>query len=187
MRDRRQPRYLHLVMVAAVAVTWICSFRLNQYAFASTMHTARAHWIFLPAGLRLLAVLVFAETGMFGIIIGSWVTVAGTTDLGISHELVLASCSGIAPYLAARQGRKFMAIPASLAGLSGQRILVLSLLSAACNAILLNTYLWLSSAVAEIRQIWAVFIGDFAGTWLLLAVMAAALSLWASFNRSGRR
>lgn len=187
MKDRGPPRYLHLVMIAAVAVTWICFFRINQYAFQSTMQTARAHWIFLPAGVRLLAVLVFSEVGMFGIILGSWVTVAGTTNLGADHELVLACCSGIAPYLAARQGSKWMAIPESLAGLSGPRILVLSLLSAASNAILLNSYLWLSDSETGTRQIWAVFVGDFAGTWLVLALIAAVLSLAANFNRPGPR
>lgn len=57
--------------IAGVAVAWPLVLWFNRWLFAPLDYMAWASWVFLPAAVRILAVLVFAEAGAIGLVLGA--------------------------------------------------------------------------------------------------------------------
>ncbi len=91
------------LMVAPTALVYAALYVLNDYLFGSLWFSPGVGWVFLPNGLRLIAILLFEEWGALGIIVGSlaMVGVQGSeADSGTAIGAALIN--GLAP-LAARQ------------------------------------------------------------------------------------
>lgn len=174
-----------LAVIAGIAAAWTLVFSLNSHVMANMAHSERANWVFLPASLRLLAVLIFRGTGALGLIAGSYVTVAGTTKSGLLHELGLALSSGLAPWLGVLVLQMAMQIPSSLAGLRPHHIALMAVVCATANAVLLNGFLWWTEdASVDVRHILAVFLGDVTGIAIGMFVITAGLGLFWRFTRN---
>jgi hypothetical protein len=59
--------------ILAVATLYFLGFYANDLLFSNLEHHRGAHWIFLPAGLRLLGILLLGSIGAIGIFLGSLV------------------------------------------------------------------------------------------------------------------
>lgn len=173
----RDPRTVfgEVAAVAAIGLSWSFLSQLNAWLFAGLEHTSRAHWIFLPAALRPLVILLFGRTGMLGLILGSYLTISGTTDAfaAITLSLIL----GISPWAAVTFGKAILDIPQSLAGLKARHIVLLCFLCAGTNAIALNGYLWLLGQLdGGAIQVATVFVGDMAGSTIVLFLISVLLA-----------
>lgn len=165
------------VTVIGIAVTWLAAFKLNEWAFSGTLHSARANWIFLPAAIRVIVVLLFGDLGALGLVVGAYLALddaAGNNEL---DAIILAASSGIAPLLAVITLKRWFSISDTLAGLRPWHIIALSLACAVTNAALLNGYLWLAGRLhSDFVQIVTVFIGDVLGMAIVLLALTVALS-----------
>lgn len=165
------------VTVIGIAVTWLAAFKLNEWAFSGTIHSARANWIFLPAAIRVIAVLLFGDLGALGLVVGAYLVVSGAGGDNGMHSFTLAVSSGIAPLIAVIALKRWFSISNTLAGLRPWHIIALSVACAASNAALLNGYLWLAGHLhSDFVQIATVFIGDVLGMAIVLLVLSVALS-----------
>lgn len=63
---------LKLVLGALTAFLFLGAIALNELLFASFEFARGISWVYLPAGVRLLCVLLFAEAGALGILFASW-------------------------------------------------------------------------------------------------------------------
>lgn len=122
------------LVVAVVALAWMASFEGNAWLFSELEHSGRAHWIFLPAALRLLAILMFGARGALGLVLGSLVTALGTSGGDTLHEIVLAVSSGLLPWAAISAGRALFNLPDNLSGIRAQHIIAMCTMSAGANA-----------------------------------------------------
>lgn len=169
------PRYLGIIF--GVAVAWAGAFTLNESVLAASQHSSRANWVFLPAAVRLLAVLLFGEVGAVGVVIGSLLTLPHALAIDPAYNAALAISSGAAPLAAVLVCRQFMAISRNLGGLRAWHIVVLSIASAAANAVILNSYLAAIGRLhGDIEQIATVFVGDMMGTAIVLFVLSNLLA-----------
>jgi len=165
--------------VLAIALAWFALFNLNDALFSELQHSIRAHWIFLPAVMRPLAILLFGSVGAWGLVLGAYLTVHGTTEGNALHEVTLALLSGLLPWLAVACARVPLQIPKSLSGLRPLDILVLCTLCAGVNAVGLNGYLWISGHLDNNPiQILTIFVGDLLGAAILLFLISSALAFW---------
>lgn len=88
-----------ILLISAISYWWF--FKLNESVFTSLLYSTGVNWIFLPAGLRLLLTLLFAEEGAIGIMIAS-------IAIGVNHyftndiqtAVLSGFISGAAPYIA---------------------------------------------------------------------------------------
>ena len=63
---------MKLAMIAGTAFMFLGTIFLNELLFAKMEFAHGISWIYLPAGVRLLCILLFAEAGAIGILFASW-------------------------------------------------------------------------------------------------------------------
>ena len=175
----RLPR--DLAAVAGIAALWVCLYWLNDWAFDFLDKTQAASWIFLPAALRLIAVLVWGLPGALGLWIGTMVTSSQVFGSWTPAVLIAAPMSALAPLLAVALMRKPLGLRPDLGGLSVGTLAQLAVASASCSALLHSlVFLWLNDPRANPADILIMLFGDLVGTLvvvyalkLLLAVLPA--------------
>lgn len=166
-----------LQTVTIVAIVWSVAFLLNEALFNAFKLTQLANWIFVPAAVRLLAILLFGRTGALGLVVGAYIVLQTISDAPWPYDLVLALTSGAAPLLALALCRRFLVIPPDLAGLRPLDIIILSIASAGCNALFLTVFQYVTAAELQIlHHFRIIFVGDMVGTALVMFLLSAILT-----------
>lgn len=174
--DLQQQRLPHPVLAAigiilAVAATWIFTFGLNTLLDPVFFEHIGVSWLFIPAGVRLLAVVLYRWKGAFGICVGSFVT-----SLYLYEDPVFITgtsiISGAAPWIVLQLLELNPGFRQNLADLSWLNLLLMCLMFALVNVTLTQgffVYMGTTgySAVPEISL--AMFIGDLSGAILVMA------------------
>ena len=165
------------LIVLGVAVSWAVLFHLNAVLFAHLEHSNRAHWIFLPAAVRVLSVLLFQGAGAGGLMLGAFFTLPHHGLASLATDLLISASSAIAPLVSVVICRRWIGIAADLSGLRGLHIVAVSVLSAATNAVGLNIALAAAGQLrGDMEQVATVFVGDMLGSAIVLAVISLGLS-----------
>ena len=173
-----------VVAVVGVAIVWLAFFKLNGWLFSQFEYTERAHWIFLPAALRVIAILLLGSKGALGLMVGAYFTLPHARPDDLTFELALSVSSGLAPLAAVAICQRLFEIDSDLAGLRGSHIIALSVASAFANSVLLNILMFATGRHHGDGVLAAtIFIGDMLGATLLLLATALAISI---FTRSRR-
>ncbi len=159
----------NLAVVAGIAVLWVGLYWLNDWAFRVLEKTQAASWIFLPAALRLIAVLVWGLPGALGLWIGAIVTSSQVFGSWTPAVLIAAPMSALAPLLAVTLMREPLALKPDLGGLSVGDLAQLALANATCSALLHSlVFLVLNDPKANPSDIMTMLIGDLVGTLVVL-------------------
>jgi len=155
--------------IAGVAILWVALFQLNGWLFESFEFTQHVNWVFLPAAVRVAAVLLFGISGAVGLFVGSLITSSPELSGGLSESLLAAAVSALAPLTAVHLVRLRMGISADLHGLSFGQLAVMSIAGAALSA-LAHTVLYTFQA-GELGRVWGLFpmfAGDLLGTLIIV-------------------
>lgn len=161
--------------ILAVATLYFVGFYANDVLFSNLEHHRGANWIFLPAGLRLLGVLLLGSRGAIGIFLGSllvvWNKVEPTAIGLIVEPMISAGAPLLTYYLVLRYG-----LSVELKNLSAKRLLLLATFFAVTSA-LIHSVWFVTQGVAEsfASSFIAMFIGDLLGTTLVLYAIRAGL------------
>ncbi len=171
--------WIGIAGVTASMIAWVLAYTLNDLVFGWTAWGVGIEWIFLPAAVRLGAVLIFRNAGAIGIGLGSLVT--SIAVFGDDTMLVAgtAIASGLSPLIAVRLTIRRFALDSSLSGLSGRQLLVCTAIYAAINAMLHNLLFWYGGRLARpFEGAVPMFVGDMLGAFLLIYLVKAAVSLY---------
>ncbi|RYY48421.1 MAG: hypothetical protein EOO24_67460 [Comamonadaceae bacterium] len=165
-------------LVVATVALFIAMLVLNEWLFKQLEFAPGINWVYLPAGTRLLCTLLFAEAGAIGLLLVSW----GVSFLWFfPHDFTRAFVGGIvaalAPYLVFRFARNRYGLANSLASLTPQRLLVLSVAYALASPLLHHVWFALEGQGALLQGFTAMFVGDLLGTLIVLYGMKMVLSL----------
>jgi len=165
-------------MVAVTMLLFFAVLKVNQLLFAALEFAPGINWIYLPAGVRLLAILLFAEAGAIGLLFISWIVCVVEF---FPNDPVRSFAGGIlasaSPYLVYRAMQHFSGLQPSLQNLTPKRLLILSLMFSLASPFL--HHLWF--ALYEDKQdLGASFVamvaGDLGGT--LAVLYFAKFLLW---------
>ncbi len=63
---------LHSSMIGATILLFLLALAINELLFTRLEFAPGINWIYLPAGVRLLCTLLFAEAGAIGLLLVSW-------------------------------------------------------------------------------------------------------------------
>jgi len=162
-----------LPSIAIVALTWAILYKLNNFALSSLSVTSFISWIFIPAGLRLLAILLLNRTAAIaGLFIGALIT-GFSLQLELIDWIVISAISATSPYLAIEVAHYFLPIKGKVCELSVGQIFTMSLSLAVYNAVLHNVYFYLFHFT---HRFWIntfeMLTGDFIGAFFVVYIFS---------------
>jgi hypothetical protein len=167
-----KPLPLTLSMIAATMALFLAALFINELLFARLEFAPGISWVYLPAGVRLLCTLLFAEAGAFGLLLVSWLV---CFFYFFPNDPVRSLAGGIlasaAPYAIYRLAQYFFKLQASLANLSARRLLYCALAFSIASPALHHLWFALYEHRPElVRSFLAMALGDLFGTLIVLYI-----------------
>jgi hypothetical protein len=161
--------------ILAVAILYFVGFYANDALFSNLEHHRGAHWIFLPAGLRLLSILLLGSIGAIGIFLGSLLVAFRLGESTLIDIIVEALISAGAPLLTYFLALRYC-LSVDLKNLNAKSLFLFATFFAAASA-LLHSIWFATQGVAEsfAASFLAMFVGDLLGTIIVLYVIRAGL------------
>lgn len=147
----------------------------NSLLFPWTPDAVYRHWIFVPAGLQLLLVMLFGWRGVLGLTFGGAAEyLSQPVGLNIPSALFVAGVDAMSVWLgveiySAMTGNRY-----PWANLSWRSVPVLSLITGVASAIgvfLAMVAAQIESGSTPLRDMALFAIGDFIGAWIFFAVV----------------
>jgi hypothetical protein len=172
---------LTLMMVTATVVGYTLIYSSNEWLFKGTEFAPGMAWVYLPAGVRLVCTLLFAEAGVIGILIASLLTSSlfeifpGDPITSIGYCLI----SALAPYLSYRLTLRGMRLKRSLANLTTTNLVTFVLLYGLANPLLQHVWFALRGIDSYFWQGLVIMsIGDLIGSLIVVYVIKVLLYLF---------
>ena len=170
----------NLGMAILAGLSFTLSFRVNQLLDAYFVYSPGISLLFIPAGVKLLFVLIGRLPAMIGIMIASVYLGYGIwPDKSILPVIYFAFVSLMTYTLSAYTIMWTLNIRKDLTNLRYWHILVLSLAASITNGIVHNL-LYMSQDVTTPDELWtkatAMTLGDFMGCFVVVALFQVAVS-----------
>jgi hypothetical protein len=153
------------------AVLFVGFFQLNDWLFSMFEHSKGINWIFLPAGFRVILVLVLGLPGALGLMLGSWFIdwelIQGQNALlGLLNGVV----GGLTPWLVLKYLQKQKWLGQQLQALNAAQLLNLTLVTSAASALTHQIIWWLLERpnMNIWVDVWPMFFGNVLGALLML-------------------
>lgn len=178
MKLAMQDAFEKTALTLGSAVLFVSFFHLNGWLFADLAYREGVNWVFLPAGFRIILVLVLGWQGAAGIMIGTWYLDQGSLDTNLWLVVLNGVVSGFSPFLVMKALGKGQAAEQLLKEMTTQRLLNFTLIFAAASAFAHHlVWLWLKRSDVNIWvDVWPMFVGDTIGTLLMLYLFKLLLS-----------
>jgi hypothetical protein len=172
----RTPSLSPWVAAAVVALLWVALFEFNRVLFAYTEATPFANWVFLPAALRVISVLVLGVPGAWGLFVGAMLTNQALLATDVWLAVTLSGLSAWVPWIGVGLTCRCLRVPHDLAGLTLAQVALMAGACAALSATAHSGFFW---AFMPDQAGWSgwipLFVGDLVGTWLVLWIGQAWL------------
>lgn len=168
-----------VIIAVCIAILWCLVYCLNDWLFSNFVFVQNAiNWVFLPAAVRVLAVLLAGWVGVFGLFFGSIVTstLVSFEDPMVTPILVLATISSMTPMLGLLVCTRGLKINNNLQGLSASNLLLICATIALLSVLAHNlAYYYFGHTVNILGGIVPMFVGDFLGMLIVLYVVKLTL------------
>jgi hypothetical protein len=170
---------LFLMGVLISALLYSTLFFLNDLVTEAVKYDLGVSWIYLPAGLRLLLILIFGLAGAIGIAVASFaISYFGVFPTDLVTCIGIGLISGFAPLLAKLLIVSSIPINNDLSNLSLQKIIICVVAYAFISAGLHQYWFELRDLKSSsLDHFLVMFIGDIAGSILLIAVIKYSIDL----------
>ena len=159
------------ICIFGVAATWVLLFKLNMVVFSYFETSKFINWVFIPAGVRLISVLLFGLYGVIGLFFGALIT---SYHVGIDSDTAIAVSliSSINPYLAINLAKYCLRVNKLMQGLNAKQLLTISFFAAIFNGLTHNIYFYAYMDRGTVADFMNMFIGDFIGSLIILYAFA---------------
>jgi hypothetical protein len=160
----------HLAMVGTTMVLFLAALAANELLFTRFDFAPGISWVYLPAGVRLVCTLLFAESGAIGLLLVSWLVCFFRF---FPNDPVRSLAGGIlasaAPYLVYLLARRWFGLRSSLTNLSPQRLLACALAFSLASPLLHHLWFALYEHKDHLGYSFLVMAtGDLGGTLVVL-------------------
>lgn len=174
-------RKLSLFTVGAFisALLYSALFFLNDLLTEGLKYDLGVSWVYLPAGLRLLLILIFGLSGAIGIAVASFaISYFGVFPPDLVTCMGIGLISGFAPFLAMRLVVSNTHISNDLSNLSMQKIALCIAVYALMSAGLHQLWFELRGLESgSLNHFLVMFIGDVLGSVVLIALVKYGIDL----------
>lgn len=167
VRDTLEKTALTLIS----AVLFVGFFQLNDWLFSIFQYSEGISWVFLPAGFRVILVLVMGLPGALGLVLGSWFIDRDLfTQSGATLAFLNGVVGGLTPWLVMKYLTQRQWLSPQLQSLNVLQLLNMTLIFAAASA-LAHQLVWLLMERPNLNiwvDIWPMFVGNALGALLML-------------------
>jgi len=164
-----------------VCVIWVALFMANDELFSVMKINSFVSWFFLPAALRMIAVMILEWSAVAGLFVGAMMTSRWLNVADLLDCIPLAIISALCPLLAVRFCRFWLRLNTSLAGLTSAQLGFFALTGALLNAIPSQLYLhFVLSDQSSLNAVVPMIIGDLVGTLAVLYLASWGLKVLSS-------
>ena len=168
----------HAVHVAVTFALFLAMLWINDWLFRRFEFAPGINFVYLPAGVRLLCTLLFAEAGAVGLLLVSWyVSFVFFFPGDPARAFVGGILATLAPWLVYRGARSVYGFQSSLRNLTAGRLLVLALVYSVASPLLHHLWFALRGQEDLLQGFLAMFIGDLSGTLIVLYGIKGLLAL----------
>lgn len=165
--------------IAGVAVVWVMLFKLNGWLFFAFDFAPNINWIFLPAAVRMAAVLLFGVRGAAGLFVGALITSSPELGGGLFSSVLAAAVSALAPLTAVYVASRQLKIPVDLQGLNFGQLAAVCIAGAALSAFAHTVLFSVQAGELETMQgFFPMFTGDLLGTLIVVYAVHFVLRFW---------
>jgi hypothetical protein len=167
-----------LILLSALLFTTF--FHLNGWVFAHLEYRQGVNWVFLPAGFRVILVMVMGIPASVGIMLGAWfIERAAFETTHYTVTLFNGVASGFTPWFVMKALVHCKKLAAQLQHLSSAQLLNFTLIYAASNAAVHQLgWWWMDHAqVNPLVDIWPMLVGDTVGALIMLYAFKGLLAL----------
>ncbi|BDU57151.1 hypothetical protein LMORI2_01330 [Limnohabitans sp. MORI2] len=181
-------RWSHIATAVASGLLFSLSFRLNQYFDEQFVYAAGISLLFLPAGVKLLAVLVGRLPAILGLlVVGIYLGFGIWPDKPMSSVIYFAVVSLMTYPIAAFGLMHVLHIERDLSNLRYHHIVWLSLAASALNGVVHNWLYW-TQGITSSEELWqksaAMALGDFMGCFVVVALFHTTMSVLRSLRNT---
>lgn len=169
----KQLGYIGITAIAFLGLNWI-----NELAFIRLEQSNGINWVFLPAGIRLLATLLFGFAGFLGLLLVS-------VYLNFHHFAfddnvravsgALAAAGG--PYLAYLFAKHWFDLGPRLKNLTAQRLLFTGVLCGLMSPIFHHAFMWVKTGAVDWTALAVMITGDIVGILIVLYAAKGLITL----------
>jgi hypothetical protein len=179
--ETKQSFLLDAALVVTSAALWSSIWIANKYLMAGTHVAPGIDLLFLPAGFRLLIVIVFGVWGALGIFLADPLMFMLEFEQGSLREVVInALISGFAPYLTVLAFCRLAGIRGSLTQLKPLHLPLLALAVSFVTPLLFNLHYLAEGRTppqAFLHNFTAMMTGDFLGCLVVSILARVALAV----------
>ena len=172
--------------ILLTAFFWILFYQLNIILFHKAFLSPLISWLFLPAGIKIVAVIVLGELGVLGLFLGAIATYY-LNHLNAGNPFILAAVSAISPFIALYLSKFLLKLDSLYSNLNAIHLLFISFVYAVVNSSAHRLYmgLYMRNLVGFENDQFAMFFGDLSGVLLTLLAMSFGIKyLRYSYQRS---
>jgi hypothetical protein len=161
----------HLLCVGITLLVFLSLNWVNELLFIRLEQSSGVNWIFIPAGIRLLATLLFGLAGFEGLLLAG--LYLNFYHFGFESEFrawsgAFAGAAG--PYIAYLFAKHWFDLRARLAGLTVPRLLFTAALCGFMSPIFHHALLWVLSGSMDWTALAAMIVGDVVGIVIVLGL-----------------
>jgi hypothetical protein len=162
-----------MVIVLVTAFLWVLFYQINILLFHKAELSPIVSWVFLPAGIKIISVIVFDELGVLGLFFGAIATYY-ISNLNAGNPLILATVSASSPFFAVHASRYILKLDSLYSNLKGIHLFLIAFVYAVTNTLFHQLYLGvhMRNLVGFANNQFAMFCGDLSGSLLLLVMMS---------------
>ena len=177
----RQLGYVVLTIVAFLFLNWV-----NELMFIQFEHSAGINWVFIPAGVRLLATLLFGFAGFVGLLLAS--LYLNFHHFAFDSEVralsgAVAAAGG--PYLAYLFAKHWFDLGPRLGGLTARRLLVTGVLCGLASPAFHHAFMWVQTGLVDWLGLVVMMVGDIVGILIVLFIAKGVITLAARRGLTG--
>lgn len=170
---------LQVVMVFATILMFLLTLAINEALFSYAELMPGINWVYLPAGIRLLSILLFGGAGAVGLLIVSWLV---SFFYFFPDDFMRAFVGGIvatmAPYGVYLIAQRAFDLRSSLINLTSGRLLVCIVACSFASPLLHHIWFALHEAPRPLlSSFFVMFAGDLTGTLIVVYTVKLFLGL----------
>jgi hypothetical protein len=164
----------NLIWVLCIAFLWIITYRFNQILFNSFSYSAYANLIFLPAAVKVFAILVARWNGFWGLFIGGFYFNYTNPEIDFFYAIYLSLTLGLGPLVAMYLANYTHEIDTDLKTITPYSLLWFVVLSSILSGIFHGIYLYFAGIDSSgiLIQSLVIFVGDILGCLIILLILA---------------